>query len=192
MQINSPFSPYNAVDFRSPNVPPARSSVVHEKQGIPDSSQQPPSQQPPTTQDTDNVSLKNLTEAEKQLIIALRSRDRQVRWYGETASQGAIQYEYVTGPDGRRYAVARGMPDNSPEAMPGNITLSNNVGQETIDLINQSHQQLTAQSIPDTSVNLTSAKLPSEPPGVTLMKLIQEMNSNGELVRQAAHLDLFA
>lgn len=74
----------------------------------------------------DGVTLENLTEAEKQLIMELRARDREVRQHEQqhraaagSLVRGSIKYDYQTGPDGRRYAIGGEISiDTAPEGTP--------------------------------------------------------------------------
>ena len=66
-----------------------------------------------------------LSEAEKQQVQELKARDREVRAHEQAHKAaggqfaGAIQLEFTTGPDGRRYAVGGEVPiDASAESDP--------------------------------------------------------------------------
>lgn len=77
---------------------------------------------------TDSSAAGELTDSERQVVSELRSRDREVRAHEQAHANvggqyaGAPQYDFVTGPDGRRYAVSGSVSidvsevPNDPEA----------------------------------------------------------------------------
>jgi hypothetical protein len=76
--------------------------------------------------ETDLSTDKSLSEEERQQVEKLKKRDAEVKAHershmaaGGDVVQGAASYEYVTGPDGRQYAVSGEVKiDASPEGDP--------------------------------------------------------------------------
>lgn len=159
----------------------------------------------------DSVTLEYLTEAERQLLLELRSRDSESRMFeqqrramlgiqvyekkkkqeNDSAVLATVGYEDSTiNSEIGNAQVNLGFEDN--EQLNINSALFATNGKAVLELIGQNQQYQSEGVAPETYSEALQMVDENPPSAVQNFKEIQEMSSRGELLRLGAYLDIFA